>query len=244
MQQNTFVTISVICSDFSSNLNQPFPAMKTFKKILCAAGLFFLLSLLLIIGHLPNDREEPEMQEEDDRRINFPSVRDFLPHLGHAGLLEPEFVVSRRRSGVRLVIGIPTVYRPGKDYMMKTLHSLLASMTKEEQMDCLIVISASENRMLSGKEAEESRKYPRVLASRVQEKYPAEVKSGLIDIISPISEFFPDFDALYKQDNPIPAAQHESKQRFIWLAKQVRQIKILEYICPIWISYTYMPKMD
>lgn len=75
----------------------------------------------------------------------MPSSYYFLPHLLDNPLsVRPAFLVSNGRSGVSVVLGIPTVKREKESYLMPTLHNLIESMTAEEAADTLIIVFIAE----------------------------------------------------------------------------------------------------
>ena len=118
--------------------------------------------------------------------------------------LKSKFHRSEARSGVKLVIGIPTVYRPGYTYLIPTLNSVISSMNVTEKHNCLIVIYVGKN----------VGNYLDYVTSLLAEKYASEVESGLIDIVSPTDDYYPDF-------NLLPTTLGDSRSRFNWRCQQV-----------------------
>lgn len=52
--------------------------------------------------------------------------------------------MSKGRTGVSVVLGVPTVRRQKQDYLMETLHSLVEGMTTEEAEDAVLVVFIAE----------------------------------------------------------------------------------------------------
>jgi alpha-1,3-mannosylglycoprotein beta-1,4-N-acetylglucosaminyltransferase A/B len=77
--------------------------------------------------------------------IKLPSIYNFLPHLlNDPNSLRPAFIHSKGRSGVSIVLGIPTVKRAVQSYLMSTLKNLLSRMNSIETADTLIVVFIAE----------------------------------------------------------------------------------------------------
>lgn len=77
--------------------------------------------------------------------IKLPSIYNFLPHfLNDPNSLRPAFVQSKGRSGVSMVLGVPTVKREVQSYLLTTLKNLIDRMTPDESADTLIVVLVAE----------------------------------------------------------------------------------------------------
>lgn len=77
--------------------------------------------------------------------VKLPSIYNFLPHfLNDPNSLRPAFVQSKGRSGVSIVLGVPTVKREIQSYLMATLKNLLDRMSAAEIADTLIIILVAE----------------------------------------------------------------------------------------------------
>lgn len=77
--------------------------------------------------------------------IKLPSIYNFLPHfLNDPNSLRPAFVQSKGRSGVSMVLGVPTVKREVQTYLMATLKNLLDRMNVDEIADTLIIVFVAE----------------------------------------------------------------------------------------------------
>lgn len=97
------------------------------------------------------------LDEPANQPLQLPNAYHFMPHLldGPAGpgsaagaALRPAYCMcSARRSGVSMVLGVPTVRRQVQSYLLATLDNLVASMTPDESNDTLIVVFVAEVRM-------------------------------------------------------------------------------------------------
>lgn len=77
--------------------------------------------------------------------IKLPSIYHFLPHfLNDPNSLRPAFVQSKGRTGVSMVLGVPTVKREVQSYLMATLKNLLDRMSPAEAADTLIIVLVAE----------------------------------------------------------------------------------------------------
>lgn len=77
--------------------------------------------------------------------IKLPSMYNFLPHfLNDPNSLRPAFVQSKGRSGVSMVLGVPTVKREVQSYLMATIKNLLDRMNPAETADTLIIVLVAE----------------------------------------------------------------------------------------------------
>ena len=77
--------------------------------------------------------------------LSPPSIEAFLPHTVHSpNSFNPAFKISRDRSHVSIVLGIPTVKRQYQSYLVTTLQSVLDNMTEQEMADTLIIIFIAE----------------------------------------------------------------------------------------------------
>ncbi|ELU12756.1 hypothetical protein CAPTEDRAFT_170426 [Capitella teleta] len=129
----------------------------------------------------------------------------YLPHLiGKPNALKPAIKYSKGRLGASIVMGIPTIKRDVDSYLTKTLISLVESLTTEERADCLIVVFCGEPWDIP---------YCQSIATLISTKMSEHVNSGLIEIISPPAEFYPNLDNL-------PATFGDTVERVKWRTKQ------------------------
>lgn len=77
--------------------------------------------------------------------LRLPSSYHFLPHLlDDPSSLRLAYLMSKNRSGVSIVVGVPTVRREKQSYLMDTLQNLIEGMSPEEANDSLIVVFVAE----------------------------------------------------------------------------------------------------
>ncbi|CAN2388832.1 MGAT4 family member D [Pristimantis euphronides] len=136
--------------------------------------------------------------------MQFSNIYMFLPHLlGHEDSLQPNVHYGHGRTGVSIVIGIPTVKRDKQSYLMDTLRSLFSEMSAAEKEDCVVIVFI----------AEVNAQYTNELAYSVKESFPHEIQSGMLEVISPSTSFYPDF-------SNIKETFGDSKDRVKWRTKQ------------------------
>lgn len=77
--------------------------------------------------------------------VRLPSSFYFLPHLlDDMSSLRPAYLLSKGRTGVSMVLGIPTVKRDKQSYLMDTLKNLLDAITEDELSDVVIIVFVGE----------------------------------------------------------------------------------------------------
>ncbi|NXD40648.1 MGT4B acetylglucosaminyltransferase, partial [Copsychus sechellarum] len=129
----------------------------------------------------------------------------YLPHLQeYEDAISPNVIFGQQRTGVSLVMGIPTVKREKQNYLIDTLHSLLYQLSEEQKKDCIIIIFIAEV-SLHGKMQNADRKYG--------DFFPREVQSGVLEVISPPAFYYPDLSNLKKTFG-------DSEDRVRWRTKQ------------------------
>lgn len=68
--------------------------------------------------------------------LRLPTAYHFLPHLlDDPSSLRPAYLLSKGKTGVSIVLGIPTVKRDKQSYLLGTLDNLIVNMDEEEQND-------------------------------------------------------------------------------------------------------------
>ncbi|XP_020798027.1 alpha-1,3-mannosyl-glycoprotein 4-beta-N-acetylglucosaminyltransferase A [Drosophila serrata] len=117
--------------------------------------------------------------------------------------ITPQFLYKGGRKDVMFVIGVPTVARPKRSYVLDTIDNLIQRMTPEQRKICLIVIYVGETSLHFGK----------LIVKELRVKHGEYLKSGLIDVIAPQLHYYPNFTELHTtmQDDP---------QRVRWRTKQ------------------------
>lgn len=84
------------------------------------------------------------------------------------------------------VFGIPTVKRNVQSYLETTLASLFDNMVEGEKNDSLVIVLVAETNLPD----------VAIISSLVGEKFSEHIKSGLLEIISPPDEFYPNMTQL------------------------------------------------
>lgn len=136
--------------------------------------------------------------------IKLPSIYNFLPHfLNDPNSLRPAFVQSKGRSGVSMVLGIPTVKREVQSYLMATLKNLIDRMNPVEILDTLIIVLVAETDL----------DYVTYVAKQIEVQFPNEFETGVIDVISPSPSYYPDLSKLRD-------TLGDDHQRVVWRSKQ------------------------
>lgn len=105
---------------------------------------------------------------------------------------------------VFMVIGVPTVKRKDKNYLITTLHGLIDGLQESEKKQVLILI------FLSDLKAEAFQSVVR----EVKSVFPNELNSGLMKIIKAPLSYYPTLEGL-------PALWKDKPQRVKWRSKQV-----------------------
>ncbi|PKU35485.1 alpha- -mannosyl-glycoprotein 4-beta-n-acetylglucosaminyltransferase-like protein mgat4d [Limosa lapponica baueri] len=128
----------------------------------------------------------------------------YLPHLREfEDAIFPNVIFGQQRTGVSLVMGIPTVKREKQDYLINTLHSLLYELSEEQKNDCLVIIFV----------AEVNAEYVNRVAESIKTSFPREIQSGVLEVISPPASYYPDLSNVKK-------AFGDSEDRVRWRTKQ------------------------
>ncbi|XP_056346500.1 alpha-1,3-mannosyl-glycoprotein 4-beta-N-acetylglucosaminyltransferase-like protein MGAT4D isoform X2 [Oenanthe melanoleuca] len=136
--------------------------------------------------------------------VHLTNLYYYLPHLQeYEDAISPNVIFGQQRTGVSLVMGIPTVKREKQSYLIDTLHSLLYQLSEEQKKDCIIIIFIAEV------EAE----YVKSVAESVKTSFPREVQSGVLEVISPPASYYPDLSNLKKTFG-------DSEDRVRWRTKQ------------------------
>uniref|UniRef100_T1J3G6 MGAT4 conserved region domain-containing protein n=1 Tax=Strigamia maritima TaxID=126957 RepID=T1J3G6_STRMM len=136
--------------------------------------------------------------------LQLPSIYHFLPHLlGNPAALQPAFKLSKGRSGVTLVMGVPTVKREVQSYLMTTLQNLIENMNAAEKAEAVIVVFIAETDL----------EYVKLQASELEKQFEEHVNSGLLEVISPSSSYYPNFDNLRQTlGDPMDRVKWRTKQ--------------------------------
>ncbi|CAL8329054.1 unnamed protein product, partial [Gadus morhua 'NCC'] len=136
--------------------------------------------------------------------LQLPSIFHHLPHLlANEGSLQPAVHVGQGRTGVSIVMGVPSVKREVHSYLTDTLNSLMTELSAAEKDDCVIVVFV----------AESDQQYAISVAENLKRLFPVEIQAGLLEVISPSIHFYPDFSRLKESFG-------DPKERVRWRTKQ------------------------
>ncbi|XP_053512818.1 alpha-1,3-mannosyl-glycoprotein 4-beta-N-acetylglucosaminyltransferase B isoform X1 [Artibeus jamaicensis] len=136
--------------------------------------------------------------------LHLPTVFHHLPHLlAKESSLQPAVRVGQGRTGVSVVMGIPSVRREVHSYLTDTLHSLISELSPQEKEDSVIVVLI----------AETDPQYTSAVTESIKALFPTEIHSGLLEVISPSPHFYPDFSRLRESFG-------DPKERVRWRTKQ------------------------
>ncbi|OXB59430.1 hypothetical protein ASZ78_004789 [Callipepla squamata] len=136
--------------------------------------------------------------------LHLPTIFHHLPHLlSKENSLQPAVHVGQGRTGVSVVMGIPSVKREVHSYLTDTLSSLISELTQQEKEDSVIVVLI----------AETDTQYTAGVAENIKNLFPKEIHSGLLEVISPSPHFYPDFSHLRESFG-------DPKERVRWRTKQ------------------------
>ncbi|XP_009866619.1 PREDICTED: alpha-1,3-mannosyl-glycoprotein 4-beta-N-acetylglucosaminyltransferase B-like [Apaloderma vittatum] len=136
--------------------------------------------------------------------VHFTNMDYYLPHLReYEDALFPNVILGQQRTGVSLVMGIPTVKREKQHYLLNTLHSLLYELSEEQKNDCLIIVLVAEVNAV----------YVNSVAESIKTSFPREIQSGVLEVISPPASYYPDLSNLKE-------TLGDSQDRVRWRTKQ------------------------
>ena len=85
-----------------------------------------------------------------------------------------------------MVLGIPTVKRDHQSYLQSTLRSIFNNIQPEDESDTLVVIFIAETDLSFVTET----------ANSIKAGFSPQLESGILEIISPPVEYYPDWSSL------------------------------------------------
>ncbi|XP_062902700.1 alpha-1,3-mannosyl-glycoprotein 4-beta-N-acetylglucosaminyltransferase B-like [Mobula hypostoma] len=158
----------------------------------------------MALSDFPDPKMIKELNSPGILPVQLQSIFYYLPHLmSNKDSLQPKLLIGQGRTGVSMVMGIPTVKRESQTYLMDTLNSLIYELSPDEKRDCVIVVLI----------AEVNESYVNGLAENLQNMYAKEIQSGLLEIISPSKNFYPNLLDLKETFG-------DSQTRVRWRTKQ------------------------
>ncbi|XP_032126105.1 alpha-1,3-mannosyl-glycoprotein 4-beta-N-acetylglucosaminyltransferase B isoform X1 [Sapajus apella] len=176
-------------------------------------------------GHLTEDPRLKPWNGSHRQVLHLPTVFHHLPHLlAKESSLQPAVRVGQGRTGVSVVMGIPSVRREVHSYLTDTLHSLIFELSPQEKEDSVIVVLIAEpffqaywgsSRAKGGclVSPQTDPQYTSAVTENIKALFPTEIHSGLLEVISPSPHFYPDFSRLRESFG-------DPKERVRWRTKQ------------------------
>lgn len=136
--------------------------------------------------------------------LQLPSIYHYLPHLvKNSESLRPALKISKGRSDVSMVLGIPTVKRQVQSYLISTVQNLIENMSKEERLDALIIVFI----------AESDKEYIMKQAGDIENMFYEHIESGMLEVIAPPASYYPDFEKLRQTlGDPMERIKWRTKQ--------------------------------
>ncbi|RMZ93231.1 alpha-1-3-mannosyl-glyco 4-beta-N-acetylglucosaminyltransferase B, partial [Brachionus plicatilis] len=119
--------------------------------------------------------------------------------------IQPKFKQSKNRFG-SIVIGIPTIKREKASYLLETLKSVFDAMNEVEKNEAVVVIFIPEL---------DDQSFVQTTIENLNRAYNYELESGLLEIVVPPAEFYPNFTLL-----PQDRVFNDSRERVKWRTKQ------------------------
>ena len=103
-----------------------------------------------------------------------------------------------------VVLGIPTVKRDHQSYLQSTLNSIFNNLQPEDDKDTLVVIFV----------AETDPDFVLTLYKSIKADFQAQLESGILEVISPPAEFYPNWTTSLKPTlgDPLDRVHWRSKQ--------------------------------
>jgi len=169
------------------------------------AKIFFVIAVCMTsfaIGFVLISMSSSEKNWTYD--LSLPSIQYTLPNVFDSPKsLSPAFKWSKDRRNVSMVLGIPTVKREFQSYLQSTLRNIFENIQHKDESDTLIVIFIAETDLSFVEET----------ANSIKEEFASQLESGILDIISPPKEYYPDWSVLYQTlGDPTERVEWRSKQ--------------------------------
>nr|XP_060632187.1 alpha-1,3-mannosyl-glycoprotein 4-beta-N-acetylglucosaminyltransferase-like protein MGAT4D [Anolis sagrei ordinatus] len=143
--------------------------------------------------------------------LNLTNIFYYLPHLRkHENSIHPNVIIGQGRTGVSLVMGIPTVRREKQNYLVATLKSLFSGISEIQKNNCVVIVFIAEANL----------QYVNRITDSIISNFPKEVVSGFLEVISPPASYYPQLSNL-KQ------TLGDSQERVRWRSKQILDFSFL-----------------
>ncbi|EDV51780.1 alpha-1,3-mannosyl-glycoprotein 4-beta-N-acetylglucosaminyltransferase B [Drosophila erecta] len=178
----------------------------------CLSGLLIVAYLVSALLYFGMDITSIEPVEPRVVKNKTKVGRMFAKSINHDGNwetivtnpeLKPRYRFGGGRTGVKFVIGVPTVLRPKKNYVLQTVDCLIRRMTPEQRDYSLIVIFVGETKL----------QFAKFIVQKLQANHSTHMRAGLVDVIAPPLNYYPNFSRLHLTLN-------DDLQRVQWRTKQ------------------------
>ncbi|KAG8196642.1 hypothetical protein JTE90_006552 [Oedothorax gibbosus] len=145
-----------------------------------------------------------EKDLDDTLDLQLPSLHHYLPHLMNSfDGLQPALKIAGSRTGVTMVMGIPTVKRPIESYLIPTLENLIENMDESEREDAILIVCIAEIDM----------DYVKEQTQEIRNRFQKHLDSGLLEVIAPPEGYYPDFKNLRNTlGDPVERVRWRTKQ--------------------------------
>ncbi|KAL4717431.1 hypothetical protein ACJJTC_000580 [Scirpophaga incertulas] len=160
--------------------------------------------VVALLSNISKTRAAAGVSQKNIETLKLPFVYQLLPHLmiDHNSL-RPAYHMKKGKTFADIVIGIPTVKRDKESYLIVTLTHLINGLKAKDINSTLIVVMVGETDL----------EYVIQTARQIEIQFPKYTEIGLIEVISPSSSYYPDFDSL-------PVTLGDSLKRVKWRTKQ------------------------
>jgi alpha-1,3-mannosylglycoprotein beta-1,4-N-acetylglucosaminyltransferase A/B len=125
-----------------------------------------------------------------------------------------------------MVLGLPTVKRDHQSYLQSTLRSIFNNISPEDTEDTLVVVFI----------AETEPSFVASVAKSINASFSAQIEAGILDVISPPPEYYPDWSSLKPTLGDPP-------ERVQWRSKQNLDYAFLMMYCQ-WRGVYYVQLED
>ncbi|KAG6446944.1 hypothetical protein O3G_MSEX004705 [Manduca sexta] len=135
---------------------------------------------------------------------HYVSLNDFNGiYTSNEKYYKPAFYIKSNRDVANVVVGIPSIKREKDNYLPTTLKFLVEGLSEEEYRNTLIMIFIGEVDF----------DYVLEVSMMLERNFYKEMKDGLIEVLSPEKNFYPDMDKL-------PVTLGDPPSRVQWRSKQ------------------------
>lgn len=140
-----------------------------------------------VFSHTLSKNTQKRLNYVQSVDINFPTVYTFLHHrISDYKSLQPAYLRSEVNRNVSIVIGFPINKNDNMKDMNKSLNNLIENIDAKDLKDTLIVVCICEPNIIDVNK----------IAKIINNEFFEHVQSGIINIISPSSAYYPTMSKL------------------------------------------------